>query len=97
MSYTVQITTNGDHSILRPEMDLRRAFTLGASKTGAGAGATVQLFREIAGVKDNLDDALVVTTAAAKSWPNEYTPNGKRGVVVTGMAGDDVLTLEIGQ
>jgi hypothetical protein len=98
MGYQITITTNGDHSIIRPEMDLRRPFTLGASKTGAGAGATVQLYRQIAGVKDNLDAAQSVVNATPKSWANEYTPNGDRGVTVSGLNGTtDVLTLWIGQ
>lgn len=95
---TSDIRANGTYLFGGADLDRARPFTFGASKTGAGAGATVQLFREVAGVKDNLDDAQVVTNASPKSWPNEYTLNGKRGVTVSGMnGGDDVLTLDIGQ
>ena len=98
MSYTVRITTNGDHSIMRPEMDLDRIFSLGASKTGAGAAASVQLVAEVAGVKTNLDPALSITNASPKAWPNDYTNTGRRLVTVSGLNGaDDVLTVEVGQ
>lgn len=93
-----RVTLNGTYYFERTGLDVARTFTFGTSKTGAGAGATVQLFREVAGVKDNLDAAQVVTNASPKSWPNEYTLAGKRGVTVSGMnGGDDVLTLDIGQ
>ena len=93
-----RITANGTYYFERLGLDVTRTFTFGAFKTGAGAGATVQLFREVAGVKDNLDGPLTVTNASPKSWPNEYTLSGKRGVVVTGLNdGDDILVLDLGQ
>lgn len=92
----VTITANGDHYIPVESLPANRLFEIGGSKVGAGIGATVQLWGEIAGVKTNLDTALVVTTASAKVWPNRYSANPRRGVTVSGLnETDDVLTLEV--
>ena len=47
--------------------------------------------------KDSLDAAQTIATGTPKSWANEYTSNGDRGVTVSGLSGTDVLTLWIGQ
>lgn len=92
------VRLNGTYRFGGAELDRHRDFCLGASKTGAGAGATVQLFAEVAGVKTNLDTALSITNASPKSWPNEYTLVGTRGIVVSGLnETDDVLSVEVGQ
>lgn len=94
---TKTITANGDYTLdFLSTLPRERPFEMGASKTGAGAGATVQLWGEIAGVKTNIDSAQVITNAAPKAWPNRYSPNPRRGVTVSGLNGtDDVLTLEV--
>lgn len=93
-----RISANGSYYLNKANLDIRRPFTFGGSKIGAGAGATVQLWHEVGGARVNLDAAQTITTATAKAWPNEYTLNGKRGITVTGLNGtDDVLTMEVGQ
>lgn len=93
---TITIAANGDHYIPLELLPANRAFEIGAKKVGAGATATIQLWGEIAGVKTNLDSAVSVTNASPQVWPNNYTPNPKRGVTVSGLnETDDVLTLEI--
>lgn len=93
-----QIALNGDYSMSRAALDLGRPFTFGGSKTGAGAGVTVQLWGEVAGARFNIGDPQTIATGTPKAWPDEYTSNGKRGVTVSGLnETDDVLTLEIGQ
>lgn len=94
---TQTFKANGDYYLAAiSTLPRERAFELGGSKTGAGTGATVQLWGEIAGVKTNIDSAQVITTASPKAWPNRYSANPRRGVTISGLNGtNDVLTLEV--
>ncbi len=91
---TMRITANGDYYLPVELLPITRGFELGAKLVGTGP-AVVQLFGEIAGVKTNLDSAQTVTQAAPKAWPNKYSANPRRGVTVTGLVTNDVLTLEV--
>lgn len=73
-------------------------FALSASKTGAGAGATIQPIAMGSGATKNLGDPLTVTTASPKLFDNEYSLVGQRAIVVTGLnETDDVLSVSFDQ
>lgn len=94
---TQTFTKNGDHYLgVLSTLPQARAFEMGGKKTGAGAGVTVQLWGEIAGVRTNLGAAQIVTNVAPKAWPDRYSANPRRGVTVSGLnETDDVLMLEV--
>lgn len=91
---TIAIADNGDHLIPLELLPGLRSFELGASMAGTGAGATVQLWGKIGGVKTNIDAAQTITPSLGKAWPNKYSANKYKGVTVTGLTPGDVITLE---
>lgn len=91
---TITISANGDFYLPMETLPAARLFEMGASMTGTGAGASVQLWGELRGVKTDFDPAQSVTPAAPVVWPGSYSANPRRGVTVTGLEAGDVLTLE---
>lgn len=89
-----RIIANGEHYLPMDLLPVSRPFEIGASMTGEGTGASVQLWGELRGVKTNLDSAQSVTPASPVVWPGSYSANPRRGVTVTGLTEGDVLTLE---
>lgn len=84
---TAGITQNGTYYLNKARLDQRLLFIFGVRVGAAGNTATVQLFGEVAGVKTNIDSALVPTFATPVSGANEYSLTGQRGIVVTGITG----------
>lgn len=84
---SVGITQSGTYYLNKVHLDARLPFIFGVRVAAAGNTATVQLFSEVAGVKTDIDTALVPTFAVPVAGANEYTLTGGRGIVVTGISG----------
>lgn len=92
-----QCVANGDYEIIKgARINPVGFFTFGATKAGAGASASVQLWKLVAGTKVNLGAALTVTNASPGALADEYSACGIIGFTVANLNGtDDVLVPEV--
>jgi hypothetical protein len=82
------ITTNGTWYLLQQNLDKYRPITLSASVKVAGHTGTLQFVSQTpSGAAANLDTALIPVNGTPVVWPNEYSLEGDRALVITGING----------
>ena len=92
------IRLNGAYLLQLVGLNPNGFFCLSASKTGAGAGATIQPIAMGSGATKNLGDPLTVVTGTPVLFDAEFSLVGQRAIVVTGLnQTDDVLSVRFDQ